>query len=108
MISAAGKWVLLSGQVSVGIAATARNHFSAATYSLFRPVGSGVSGVFAIYPAFDQEYTQMENIIIGGPKVQKGYAEVPPGPGLGIEMNENALEKFLTPGRSRMLVGKKG
>ena len=108
MISAAGKWVLLSGQVSVGIAATARNHFSAATYSMFHPVGSGVSGVFAIYPAFDTEFTQMENVIIGGPKVEKGFAGVPPGPGLGIELNEKALERFMTPGRSSMLVGKKG
>ena len=51
MINAANKWTLLSGQVSVGIAATARNHFAAATCNMFRPVASGVSGVFSIYPA---------------------------------------------------------
>jgi L-alanine-DL-glutamate epimerase-like enolase superfamily enzyme len=108
MINAAGKWTLLSGQVSVGIAATARNHFTAATCSMFRAVGSGVSGVFTIYPASEPEYVEVEKVLIGGPKVEKGYAGVPPGPGLGIELNEKALERFLTPGKSRVLVGKKG
>ena len=107
MINAAGKWVLLSGQVSIGIGATARNHFSAATYSMFRPGRSGVSGVFTIYPASEPEFTEVENVLIGGPKVEKGYAGVPPGPGLGIELNEKALYRFIPPGKSPMLIGKK-
>jgi L-alanine-DL-glutamate epimerase-like enolase superfamily enzyme len=106
MIQAAGKWVLQSGQVSIGIAATARNHFSAATCSMF-PCTSGVSGVFAIYPAAEPEYTEVENVLIGGPKVEKGYAGVPPGPGLGIELNEKALHRFIPPGKSSVLIGKK-
>jgi len=106
MINAAGKWVLQSGQVSIGIAATARNHFSAATCSMF-PCTSGVSSVFAIYPACEPEYTKVENVLIGGPKVEKGYAEVPPGPGLGIELNEKALRRFIPPGKSPMLICKK-
>ena len=108
MINAAGKWTLLSGQVSVGIAATARNHFAAATCTMFRPVASGVSGVFTIYPASYPEYTEVENVLVGGVKVEKGYAQVPPGPGLGIELKEQALERFITTGKSRVLVGKKG
>jgi L-alanine-DL-glutamate epimerase-like enolase superfamily enzyme len=107
MINAAGKWVLQSGQVSIGIGATARSHFSAATYSMFRPGRSGVSGVFTIYPASEPEYIEVENVLIGGPKVEKGYAGVPPGPGLGIELNEKALYRFLSPGKSPMLIGKK-
>jgi L-alanine-DL-glutamate epimerase-like enolase superfamily enzyme len=107
MINAAGKWVLLSGQVSIGIGATARSHFSAATYSMFRPGRSGVSGVFTIYPASEPEYVKVENVLIGGPKVEKGYAGVPPGPGLGIELNEKALYRFLSPSKSPMLIGKK-
>ena len=106
MIKAAGKWVLQSGQVSIGIAAVARNHFSAATCSMF-PCTSGMSGVFALYPASEPEYIQVENVLIGGPKVEKGYASVPPGPGLGIELNEKALERFIPSGRSIRLVGRK-
>lgn len=107
MISAANKWVLLSGQVSIGVGATARNHFSAATYSMFRPCRSGVSGIFTIYPAFEPEYVEVENVLIGGPKVEKGYAGVPPGPGLGIELNEKALRRFMPPDKSSILIGKK-
>ena len=103
MINAAGKWTLLSGQVSVGIAATARNHFAAATCTMFRPVASGVSGVFTIYPASYPEYTELENVLIGGVKVEKGYAQIPPGPGLGIELKEQAIGKFITTGKSRVL-----
>jgi len=106
MIKAAGKWVLQSGQVSIGIAAVARNHFSAATCSMF-PCTSGMSGVFALYPASEPEYVRVENVLIGGPKVEKGYASVPPGPGLGIELNEKALERFIPSGRSIRLVGRK-
>jgi L-alanine-DL-glutamate epimerase-like enolase superfamily enzyme len=107
MINAAGKWVLQSGQVSIGIGATARSHFSAATYSMFRFGRSGVSGVFTIYPASEPEYIEVENVIVGGPKVEKGYAGVPPGPGLGIELNEKALSRFIPLGKSPILIGKK-
>jgi len=106
MIRAAGKWVLQSGQVSIGIAAVARNHFSAATCAMF-PCTSGMSGVFALYPASEPEYVEVENVVIGGPKVEKGYASVPPGPGLGIELSEKALQRFIPSGRSIRLVGRK-
>ncbi len=107
MINAAGKWTLLSGQVSVGIAATARNHFAASTCTMFRPVSSGVSGVFSIYPASYPEYKSVENVLSGLIKVERGYAEAPHGPGLGIELNDKAIEEFLTRGKNVVLVGKK-
>jgi L-alanine-DL-glutamate epimerase-like enolase superfamily enzyme len=106
MIKAAGKWILQSGQVSIGIAAVARSHFSAATYDMF-PCTSGVSGVFSIYPASEREYIEVENVLIGGPKVEKGYASVPPGPGLGVELNEKALQRFIPSGRSPRFIGRK-
>lgn len=106
MIKAAGKWILQSGQVSIGIAAVARNHFSAATCSMF-PCTSGMSALFTIYPASEPEYIQVENVLIGGPKVEKGYASVPPGPGLGVELNERALQRFIPSGRSTRLIGRK-
>ena len=106
MIKAAGKWILQSGQVSIGIGAVARNHFSAATISMF-PCTSGISGVFSLYPASEPEYVEVENVLIGGPTVEKGYVSAPPGPGLGIDVNETALRKFLPQGKSPVLVGKK-
>ena len=106
MIKAAGKWVLQSGQVSIGISAVARNHFFAATYSMF-PAASGVSGVFAIYPASEPDYMEAENVLIGGPTVEKGYVTAPPGPGLGIELNKKALQRFIPSERSPRPIGKK-
>jgi L-alanine-DL-glutamate epimerase-like enolase superfamily enzyme len=106
MIKAAGKWILQSGQVSIGIAAVARSHFSAATCHMF-PCTSGVSGVFSIYPASEREYIEVENVLIGGPKVEKGYASVPPGPGLGVQLNEKALQRFIPSGRSPRFIGRK-
>jgi L-alanine-DL-glutamate epimerase-like enolase superfamily enzyme len=106
MIKAAGKWILQSGQVSIGIAAVARSHFSAATYDMF-PCTSGVSGVFSIYPASERDYIEVENVLIGGPKVEKGYASVPPGPGLGVELNEKALRRFIPSERSPRFIGRK-
>jgi L-alanine-DL-glutamate epimerase-like enolase superfamily enzyme len=50
----------------------------------------------------------VENVLTGLIKVEKGYAAAPHGPGLGIELNEKALREFLTKGKSRVLVGKKG
>jgi len=107
MINAAGKWVLLSGQVSIGIAATARHHFAAATCTIFPPFASGISGVFDIYPAHYPEYRPVENVLRGLVKVENGYAEPPHGPGLGIELNDEALKEFVTKGKSPVLVGRK-
>jgi L-alanine-DL-glutamate epimerase-like enolase superfamily enzyme len=107
MINAAGKWALLSGQVSIGISSTARNHFSCSTYSMFRVGRSGMSELFTMYPAFEPEYTEVGNVLIGGPRVEKGYAGVPPGPGLGIELNEKALSRFIPSDKSPILVGRK-
>ena len=63
--------------------------------------------MFALYPAVEPQYVQVENVIIGGPKVVNGTAGVPPGPGLGIELNDKALAKFIPPDKKPVLVGKK-
>jgi L-alanine-DL-glutamate epimerase-like enolase superfamily enzyme len=107
MIHAAGKWVLLSGQVSIGIAATARNHFAASTCTIFYPCSSGISGVFTLYPAFEPEYVDVGKVVTGGPKVEKGIAGIPPGPGLGIALDEEVLKRYIPPDKSPILVGRR-
>jgi L-alanine-DL-glutamate epimerase-like enolase superfamily enzyme len=107
MIYAAGKWVLLSGQVSIGIAATARNHFAASTCTIFYPCSSGISGVFTLYPAFEPEYVDVGKVVTGGPKVEKGIAGIPPGPGLGIALDEEVLKQYIPPDKSPILVGRR-
>jgi L-alanine-DL-glutamate epimerase-like enolase superfamily enzyme len=63
--------------------------------------------LLAVYPASEAKPVEVEDVIIGGPKVERGFAQAPPGPGLGIDVNEKALRRFLTRGRSPVLVGKK-
>ena len=50
-----------------------------------------------ITPDFLMEYDQTENAIrdqlTSGIKMEKGYIEVPNGPGLGFEINTTALKK---------------
>ena len=47
------------------------------------------------------------DIVFNTPKIENGFLEVPEGPGLGVELNEKAIKKYLTPGKDRMLVGRK-
>ena len=108
MINAAGKWALQSAQISLGVGWAALAHFSASTCGMF-PVARvcGGSLLREVYPASESEYVQVESVVIGGPKIENGYAGVFPGPGLGIELNEEALKKYQSPGKSPMLVGNK-
>jgi L-alanine-DL-glutamate epimerase-like enolase superfamily enzyme len=108
MIDAAGLWALQSAQISIGVGWAALAHFSASTHAMF-PVARVCGGniLLAVYPAYESKPVEVEEVIIGGPKVEKGFAKPPSGPGLGIELNEKALKRFLTQGRSPMLVGKK-
>jgi L-alanine-DL-glutamate epimerase-like enolase superfamily enzyme len=108
MINAAGKWALQSAQISLGVGWAALAHFSASTYGMFRVARvCGGNLLREVYPASMDKYVKVKDVIIGGPKVKNGYAEPPSGPGLGIEINEQSVKEFQSPGKSSMLVGKK-
>jgi len=108
MIDAAGLWALQSAQMSIGVGWAALAHFSASTKAMF-PVARVCAGniLLAVYPASEAKPVAVEDVVIGGPKVERGFAQAPPGPGLGIDVNEKALLRFLTRGRSPVLVGKR-
>jgi L-alanine-DL-glutamate epimerase-like enolase superfamily enzyme len=109
MINAAGLWALQSAQASIGIGWTALAHFSASSASMFPygRVGGGGGIVSSLYPAYLPQYKKVDGVYTGGAKIERGWATVPPGPGLGIELDEKALQEWITRGRSPMLVGKK-
>ena len=108
MINAAGKWALQSSQISLGIGWAALAHFSASTCGMF-PVSRVCGGkvLREVYPATEPEYVEVASVVVGGPRIEKGYAEVFPGPGLGVDINEESLKRFQSPGKSPMLLGKK-
>jgi len=107
MINAAGKWALQSAQISLGVGWAALAHFSAATVGMFPHVSIAGGWPGEVYPAYEQEYVQVDPVIVGGPKVERGYASPPPGPGLGIELNDEAVERYMSKGRSPLLVGRR-
>jgi galactonate dehydratase len=42
--------------------------------------------------------TQYDGIVPNAPAIEKGFLKVPDGPGLGVDLNEEALRRIATPG----------
>jgi L-alanine-DL-glutamate epimerase-like enolase superfamily enzyme len=47
------------------------------------------------------------DIVLKTPKIENGFLEVPEGPGLGVELNEETMKRYLSPGKSPILIGSK-
>jgi L-alanine-DL-glutamate epimerase-like enolase superfamily enzyme len=105
MIDAAGLFSVGSEQLGFGIIVAAQAHFAVSTPILKRPAGYGV-GLLKIAKRFDTK-DMIGDIVINTPKIVNGHLEVPQGPGLGVELDEDAVKKYLTPGKSPLLVGRK-
>jgi L-alanine-DL-glutamate epimerase-like enolase superfamily enzyme len=62
----------------------------------------------AFHDTFDTTGTlTREDIVVKPMAYKNGYFYPPDGPGLGLELNEKALPKFITPGRSSITIGGK-
>jgi L-alanine-DL-glutamate epimerase-like enolase superfamily enzyme len=105
MIDAAGLFSVGSEQLGFGIIVAAQAHFAVSTPILKRPAGYGV-GLLKIAKRFDTK-DMIGDIVINTPKIVNGHLEIPQGPGLGVELDEDAVKKYLTPGKSSLLVGRK-
>ena len=46
-----------------------------------------------------------DDLSVNVPRYEDGYFYPPDGPGLGVELNEDLLEKLITPGKNRVVVG---
>jgi L-alanine-DL-glutamate epimerase-like enolase superfamily enzyme len=104
MINAAGLFAIQAEQLGFGINLAAQAHFSVANCTLKMPAGIG-AGVQMITGRMDTKNVEGD-IVDKTPKIENGFIEVPEGPGLGVELVEKAVEPYLTPGRSRLVVGK--
>lgn len=105
MIEAAGLFAVGSEQLGFGIEVAAQAHFAASTSILKFPAGFG-AGLLKIAGGFDTKGFDGD-IVFNSPKIENGFLEVPTGVGLGVELNEEAVTRYLTPGESMKLVGKK-
>jgi len=105
MIDAAGLFAVGSEQLGFGIEVAAQAHFAASTSILKFPAGFG-AGLLKIVGQFDTK-NMKGDITVNTPKIEKGCLEVPSGPGLGVELDHEAAEKYLTEGKTIILVGRK-
>ena len=60
-----------------------------------------------MYNTFDTTKTVDVDIINNPQKYQDGYFYPPEGPGLGLELNEKAVPKYITKGKSVVTIGEK-
>jgi L-alanine-DL-glutamate epimerase-like enolase superfamily enzyme len=105
MIDAAGLFAVGSEQLGFGIEVAAQAHFAVST-SILKPPGGYGMGLLKMSQQFDTKNWDGD-IVFNTPKIENGFLEVPEGPGLGVELNEKAIKKYLTPGKDRILVGRK-
>lgn len=104
---AAGICVVGSTQLGMGIELAANAHFAASTMRMGQPPycynGYG-SGILKLFNAVDSKGIT-KDIVTGAPVIENGYLSVPERPGLGVELNEENVNFYLTKGKSRLRVG---
>jgi L-alanine-DL-glutamate epimerase-like enolase superfamily enzyme len=61
----------------------------------------------ALYGTFDTTQPTDVDIVNNPMKYKDGYFWPPEGPGLGLELNEKALPKYITQGKSIVTIGQK-
>lgn len=89
---AAGVGCYCASMTNLGIGHAANLHFAAST-KLDDRYGFGFENLFQIFGSLRQ--SEEENIS-EVPKFKDGYYEVPKGPGLGVELIEENVERYLT------------
>ncbi len=89
----------IKGALSAGWVFTAAN-----TPILLQYVGTGITTAFACnlgavmptatLPAVTASHTYEDDLIVEAHTVQRGFMKVPEGPGLGVELDEDAVKRY--------------
>jgi L-alanine-DL-glutamate epimerase-like enolase superfamily enzyme len=102
----AGFMVMCGCMIDSGLGAAANAHFLAATEWMGR-IEQEAIGPLNLYNIPDTVSTPIKNdLAINVPRYENGFLYPPDGPGLGIELNEAAVEQFATPNKSPTVIGK--
>jgi len=104
-IEAAGLFAVGSEQLGFGIELAAQAHFAVSTSSLKLPGGYG-AGILAMAGSFDSKNFDGD-IVENSPKIEEGHLILSEGNGLGVELVEERVKKYLTPNQKPILVGKR-
>ncbi len=108
MATAAGVFCASSTMLGMGIELAADAHFAVSTIALapspykFHGIASGI---LKLFNAVDSTGITRD-IVDGTPIIADGFLTVPKGPGLGIELNKENLNFYLTKGKKPVVLGK--
>jgi L-alanine-DL-glutamate epimerase-like enolase superfamily enzyme len=98
--------VMCGCMINSGLGAAAEAHFLAATEWMGK-IEQEAIGPLNLYNIHDTVSTPLKNdLAVKVPRYENGFLYPPDGPGLGVELNEAAVKKFATPGKSPTVIGK--
>ncbi len=107
--TAAGIFCASSTQLGSGIEIAADAHFATSTIDLAPPPYSfhGItSGIHRLFKTMDSQGID-KDIVDDTPTIAGGFLMVPQAPGLGVNLNRDNLNSYLTKGKSPVMVGKR-
>jgi L-alanine-DL-glutamate epimerase-like enolase superfamily enzyme len=103
---AAGFMVMCGCMINSGLGAAAEAHLLAATEWMGK-IEQEAIGPLNLYNRPDTVDPPIkDDLAIKVPRYENGFLYPPDGPGLGVELNEAAVAKFATPGKSPTVIGK--
>ncbi len=99
-----GLVVMCGCMINSGLGAAAEAHFLAATEWMGRIEQESI-GPLNLYSLSDTVSKRVkDDLALNMPRYEKGFLYPPDGPGLGIKLNEDALKKFATPGKTPTII----
>jgi L-alanine-DL-glutamate epimerase-like enolase superfamily enzyme len=101
-----GLMVMCGCMIDSGLGAAANAHFLAATEWMGK-IEQEAIGPLNLYNMPDTVTNPpKDDLAVNILRYENGYLYPPDGPGLGVELNEAAVKKFATPGKSPTVIGK--
>ncbi|MGD0794972.1 MAG: enolase C-terminal domain-like protein [Dehalococcoidales bacterium] len=98
--------VMCGCMIDSGLGAAVEAHFLAATEWMGK-IEQEAIGPLNLYNIPDTVTTPLKNdLAVKVPRYEKGFLYPPSGPGFGVELNEKAIRRFATPGKSPTVLGK--
>jgi len=98
--------VMCGCMINSGLGAAVEAHFLAAT-AWSGKIEQEAIGPLNLYNIHDTVSAPLkDDLAVKVPRYENGFLYPPEGPGLGVELNEDAVKKLATPGKSPTVIGK--
>jgi L-alanine-DL-glutamate epimerase-like enolase superfamily enzyme len=98
--------VMCGCMIDSGLGAACTAQFLAATEWMGK-IEQEAIGPLNLYNIPDTVSTPLkDDLAVKVPRYEGGFLYPPDGPGIGVELNENAVKKLATPGKSPVVIGK--